>query len=82
MKKIETLCGHPGPCGCYLHDCCEVCPEEICVFELPRKSIKAAANRQEARDLANTGLTARQISDQLGISERTINRYLKTESVV
>lgn len=78
-------CGHSAPCGCkYGGACCVVCALPACVFESgePGRNTGRLAiiddRRMEARRMhRKLALGVVEIARMLGISTRTVMRYLE-----
>lgn len=85
VRKLETLppCGHPAPCGCsYGGPCCTRCTLPACVLDDPRRAAreylaKANGRAEEARRLRRLGLAKADIAHAVGVSGRTVERYLQ-----
>lgn len=63
--------------GCEFWDDCDTCPLPKCVEEMPRVARPALRRKLKAWKLIKEGYTIEQIADKLGMSTRTIQRYVE-----
>lgn len=63
--------------GCSLAPACLTCPLAVCRYDAPPQSQERGKRKEHARALRDSGLTAGQIADVLGVSTRTAFRYLE-----
>ncbi len=66
--------------GCELHRHCLDCPEPDCVHDLRggRATSRKLSQKARAQSLmSREGMTIREVADYLGVSQRTVQRYLE-----
>jgi len=65
--------------GCILHPKCVLCPEPVCIEDLPRDQQKRRESMQikKAEDLRDQGKTLKEIARIMNKSQRTIQIYLR-----
>ncbi len=65
--------------GCDLHPACLTCPFERCKYDIPsseRSDVTFNERLEQVRALHGRGLTVKAIAKHLGMSRRTVFRYL------
>lgn len=65
--------------GCELHPDCFICPETDCMLS-SRSVVKRIITKRKALDLWHMGVPASEISKRMGVSKRTIYRWLKDDN--
>ena len=67
--------------GCEFAESCLDCPLPVCIYEEPggkRRLLKGQRAREMARLFTNEGKGIKELAQMFGISQRTVQRALKT----
>jgi hypothetical protein len=79
MERRDTLPEHVKyrDTGCSLSPSCLACPLPVCRYDTPSQTEQGFRTRQAVLELRDKGMRPTQIAARLGVTRRTVWRYLK-----
>jgi len=78
----KNACGHLS-CGCYVSDCCLLCPLPECLLDNPRQLLETETQRRNMQilHLLDKGFSPPVIARHLEIGLRTVYRVVQSKVV-